>query len=672
MIPNLLPKNTTSNKIIDFSSIGGKAYDSSPQTELHNAKLLNQTLQTLLQPNSKLVIKGTFHLMGGIYASNLKDVVLQLDGSLIFSKNIKFWPKLGETEQHGRLHRRHMECIHFDHPKNVTLTSSKFVGGGGGGILDGQGEVWWGIPFLGYLHRAEDRPRLLRVSNGKDVLLEHWTFINSPYWTVYFDQVDGLEIRYVGISNRRTSSLDGNGHGVLDLSAFNTDGIDVSGRNVWIHDCNIWCQDDVICVKDGHNVSENMIFERINGTGVGGLTIGSIGGPYSLVRNITFRDWHLYKPMKGIYLKFRESDKAVIEDVLMENIIMQEPSQWPIWMGPAQQADSRNPCNANPCSLCWPYVPGMQCTGELNTTLQNILLRNVTIYQPARGGGVILGDDRFSIKDITFENVKVTHREINLSYDETFPMLPHKIHPDRYVFAYLPLILIGFTMATFVAVVISKRCYFRARHRNDIRRNDESNDSDDEQHSPPIKKVNVPRLVVSLEIVIIPIISWLVYINLSLSDPSSYYICNGVMNGITVGETFPTPSCFKDSTTTSFSRSRRTDHEYNSSYYMVPMTGVAIAVVTLVSIGALSIFVSRRVKQYRVDNPLFTIVPSDEEEVEDQHLEYHSDVGEEEKEIEKPNEKEVDEKSDEMNPYYRLMEDGQFPEQYRDDHDKEG
>ena len=38
-------------------------------------------------------------------------------------------------------------------------------------------------------------------------------------------------------------------HGVIDLTAFNTDGFDVTGRNVWIHDCSVWNQDDCIAVK---------------------------------------------------------------------------------------------------------------------------------------------------------------------------------------------------------------------------------------------------------------------------------------------------------------------------------------------------------------------------------------------------------------------------------------
>ena len=53
-------------------------------------------------------------------------------------------------------------------------------------------------------------------------------------------------------SARRT---DQDHHGIVDLTAFNTDGFDVTGKNVWIHDCIVWDQDDCIAVKVCMNLS---------------------------------------------------------------------------------------------------------------------------------------------------------------------------------------------------------------------------------------------------------------------------------------------------------------------------------------------------------------------------------------------------------------------------------
>lgn len=56
----------------------------------------------------------------------------------------------------------------------------------------------------------------------------------------------GLEVRHVHIEARRTTS---DSHHLIDLSAFNTDGFDVQGSHVWIHDCSIWNNDDCVSVK---------------------------------------------------------------------------------------------------------------------------------------------------------------------------------------------------------------------------------------------------------------------------------------------------------------------------------------------------------------------------------------------------------------------------------------
>ena len=35
-------------------------------------------------------------------------------------------------------------------------------------------------------------------------------------------------------------------HNIIDMTAFNTDGFDVTGRNVWIHDVSIWNQESLL------------------------------------------------------------------------------------------------------------------------------------------------------------------------------------------------------------------------------------------------------------------------------------------------------------------------------------------------------------------------------------------------------------------------------------------
>ena len=380
--------------IINFEMIGGIPDDMSEDTAWINGDLMNKTLDILMPGDTFVVPNKTFKLMGGIEARGLSSVAIQIDGTLLFSNDIKSWPRYENDDV--------LECIHFYDLDNVTFTSQ------GIGTLNGQGQKWWGIPGIGYLVRGENRPRLFNVENSKNILVENIFFKDSPYWTFWVHGVDGLEVRNCEISARRT---DQDNHNLIDITAFNTDGFDVTGRNVWIHDCKVWDQDDCIAVKDN---SENMLFERIEASGVG-VTIGSIG--CSTVNNITFRDIHMHHTWKGIYMKFRgcgDENGARISNVLYENIYMDQPEQFSIWVGPAQQSDSNQLCAAHPCSICWPQFAELlpnkaTCEGQSNSKYENITLRNITIYNPQfkYGQGVILAAEDTPMENILFHDVRV-------------------------------------------------------------------------------------------------------------------------------------------------------------------------------------------------------------------------------------------------------------------------
>jgi hypothetical protein len=123
------------------------------------------------------------------------------------------------------------------------------------------------------------------LENGRNITLEKLFLKDSPFWTFLSGNTDGLIVRNTKIEARITNLQT---HTLLDLTAFNTDGIDVTGKNVYIHDTDIWVQDDCISVKDG---ARDMFFERISCSGVG-LVIGSIGSSVVRFNFFTF-DKHL-------------------------------------------------------------------------------------------------------------------------------------------------------------------------------------------------------------------------------------------------------------------------------------------------------------------------------------------------------------------------------------------
>ena len=375
-----------SGRLIDLEHTGLVPSDDSEATEERNAELFNVALQGLRPGDVLLLPAKPFHLMGGLLGVNLSDVVLSLDGELIFSKRTKSWPR----RPGGGV----LPCMRFEGLRNVTFTSSKK------GTLDGQGAAWWG--YMKYLEVEENRPRLWEIDGAKDVLIEKLFLKDAAYWSTWFAGLDGLEIRYAEISNRRSKH---EGHDVYNLGALNTDGWDVSGTNVWVHHSKVWNQDDCFTVK---GTSSNMIFEDIEASGLG-LTIGSEGGR-DVVRNITFRNVYMDRTFKGIYLKFNDgaTENTSISDITYENIYMKEPEQWAIWIGPAQQSDSREFWKGHPCSLLWPTVPGAECRAAKGT-YRNILLRNITIDNPKHDLGVILADDTTPMQNITFDSVRVVN-----------------------------------------------------------------------------------------------------------------------------------------------------------------------------------------------------------------------------------------------------------------------
>ena len=534
----------------DFGAIPN---DSSHENCRRNTQILSNALQyntsnhTLVIPHNK-----TFFLELGVFATNVNNAVIQLDGTLRFERLDK---------KPIRTHKV-QPCMHIKDSQNLTITSSSAAAGGNRrGLIDGRGSQYWGVPGVGFIQVAEHRPRLLVLNRTTDLLLEHIILQDSPYHTLKLVSVNRVEVRNISIVARRTPE---DGHGWIDLSAFNTDGIDVSGHNVHVHDVDIWTQDDCIAVKDNKDpldyVSSNMTFERINASGTG-IVIGSIGGSH--VRNITFRDCYLHKSVKGIYLKFHEPEAfwkqrnltGIIENVMFENIGMEETLQFSIFMGPAQQSDRRDPCFPNPCSLCWPWSPTAKCHVVREAKFRNITLRNVTMHKPAMSPGVILGDAHDpTLESIVFENVIVTKNDpLPYAQEErtvTFPGLKQPIHDnfvpeDYYNYEYFDSGYEQALVATTTAVERRRRRFLRQKqesllqhdHQDSIQESDYFYDDDDESmpyyYHNYAYDTNLTRRRHPFH-------------KPKWTRTSSYFRCTGVVNGVATGKTWPIPGCFAE------------------------------------------------------------------------------------------------------------------------------
>mmetsp|Transcript_97111 Transcript_97111/g.277892 ORF Transcript_97111/g.277892 Transcript_97111/m.277892 type:complete len:278 (+) Transcript_97111:303-1136(+) len=240
-------------RVVDLVNDAGLvAEDDSFDTATANTVILNNTLYNTtglspLTPGDTVVIPNTtIHFIGGIRIYHLTNVTMIIDGTMHFGSDAWDLPHVWPTDSSGEIE----DCIRIENVLDFTITSSLGThesNAGYKGVLDGWGHRWWGVPGIGYLVHGERRPKLIQMKSCNNSVVEHILLKNSPYWTLSTQKSDHVTIRYTNVDVRRTRY---DGHDRIDMSAFNTDGFDVSGEYVHIHDCDIWNQDDCIAVKE--------------------------------------------------------------------------------------------------------------------------------------------------------------------------------------------------------------------------------------------------------------------------------------------------------------------------------------------------------------------------------------------------------------------------------------
>lgn len=210
---------TTDGAIVDYEKSGAVSDSTVFAVALKNGQILNATLNALQPGDLFLVPNKTFHLVGGIIVDTLFNVTFQLDGTLFFTDDRNTWPTHG-----GHV----LECLQFNSLTNVTFTSS------GKGTLNGNGKKWWGA--IKFLENGEDRPRLFHILRSQNILFENILLKDSPFWTFWAENCDGLVVRHSEVDVRVDNA---DKHDIADLQAFNTDGFDITGKNVYMHDLQV-------------------------------------------------------------------------------------------------------------------------------------------------------------------------------------------------------------------------------------------------------------------------------------------------------------------------------------------------------------------------------------------------------------------------------------------------
>ena len=272
--------------IEDFGAIDGpESWDVASQNSDAFLKALtaaneSSTDRTILFPANK-----TYFLINNNF-DGFKDVEIQVSGIAKFIDEIMSYPT--EDEFH---------LWWFTNCENIKIT--------GDGTLDGQGLKWWRYTYTG----TDNRPRFIRFETTRGIIIEGITLLDSPSWTI--DIRDSADV----VVHDITIFIDSSVTRVRDRDsvtyALNTDGIDVAVENALIYNNVITNYDDAIVAKPCKSTgtyckcSSNILAYNNSITYSTGLTIGSVppNENTNCVRNVTFRDSTMFRPLKAIYIK---------------------------------------------------------------------------------------------------------------------------------------------------------------------------------------------------------------------------------------------------------------------------------------------------------------------------------------------------------------------------------
>jgi polygalacturonase len=261
-----------------------------------------------------VIPKGTF-LSGALFFKPKTHLHIEEGGKLKGSDDISNFPIL-MTRMEGQTLKYFAALVNADKVDGFTLS--------GKGTIDGNGLRYWKAFWLRRefnpkcTNMDEMRPRLLYVSNSKNVQVSDVRLINSPFWTSHYYKCENVKLLNLYIYSPEKP-----------VKAPSTDAIDIDGcKNVLVKNCYLSVNDDGVALKGGKGpladkdennaANMNIIIEDCTyGFCHGVLTFGSES---IHDRNIILRRIKINHAQRVLWFKFRPDTPQNYEHVLLEDI----------------------------------------------------------------------------------------------------------------------------------------------------------------------------------------------------------------------------------------------------------------------------------------------------------------------------------------------------------------
>lgn len=328
-----------------------------------------------------VVIPEGVYLSGSLFFKQGVNLLVEEQGVLKGSDRIRDF-KLVTTRMEGQTLKYFAALVNADGVDGFTIA--------GKGTINGNGRNYWEEFWIRRQYNRQCtnleamRPRLVYISNSKNVTVQDVKLINSPFWTNHLYRCE--YVRYLGCHIFAPTS---------GIKAPSSDAIDIDVcQNVLVHGCYMSVNDDAVVLKGGkgtwadqdpnngpnHNIIiEDCHYGRVHGC----LTLGSesLHDRNVILRRCTFTDAN-----RVLWLKMRPDTPQHYEYVTIEDVsgdcssfLVVRP--WTQFFKPGNRPDM-------PLSTC------------NNITIRNAKVKSKNFFDVGKS-------DKYKLTDFTFENCVV-------------------------------------------------------------------------------------------------------------------------------------------------------------------------------------------------------------------------------------------------------------------------
>lgn len=406
-------KQTTS---VDIQTLG-KAYHVTDYGVVNDGKLHTTEMQALInkvasEGGGVIVIPEGTYMTGAIFFKQGVHLHLYDGATLMGSSDPSDYPII-KTRIEGETCLYYSALINADGLDGFTIS--------GKGTIDGNGYTFWKHFWERRswnpqcTNKDEQRPRLVYISNSKNVQIDGVKLQNSAFWTTHIYNSENVKLLRLQIYSPEKP-----------VKAPSTDAIDLDVvKNVLVKDCYMSVNDDAVAIKGGKGPyadywrtpyegidinkypemigdgsNENIIIEDCEyGFCHGCLTLGS-ESVYD--HNIILRRIKVTEANNLLWLKMRPDTPQTYEYVMVEDI----------------EGNGKNFLLVAP----WTQFYDLKGRESIPMSYSNhITMRNIT-FDCNVFFNVKQNEDQYHLSNFTFENLAITaqNTEFHQEYVENF------------------------------------------------------------------------------------------------------------------------------------------------------------------------------------------------------------------------------------------------------------